>query len=240
MSNTLEVATFRLDIGRLWTHFILLCFTISVCLYFFSVRFEGGFIHLLTVLLGYLSLVYTVITLAIGPVKLLWKRRNPVNINLRRDVGIWAAITGCLHVYFGLETRFGGLLWPYFFTRTSSGTYLPQLNLFGLSNYVGLLATILLVALLVLSNDISLRKLHGPAWKLLQRSNYVLFAFVVLHMLGYQAVLAREQVIRDFSYSIVLVALLAQALGITLYRLHERRRAEARLKGRARTAAPSS
>lgn len=233
MPDIIEVAAFHLDVRRLWTHFILFLFTACVCLYFLSIRLEGGFIHLLTIVLGYLSLLYIVVTLAIGPLNLLVRRRNPVSIALRRDTGIWAAITGCLHVYFGLQTRFGGLLWPFFFTRTSSGFYLPQLSLFGLSNYAGLLATLLLIALLVLSNDITLRRMRGPLWKVLQRSNYVLFAFAVLHMLGYQAVLSREPVIRDFSYAVVLVALIAQALGITLYRLHR-----SRARSRARSAFP--
>lgn len=224
MADTLEVSAFRLDVGRLWTHFILLLLTLSICFWFVSVRFEGGLVHALTIVLGYLSLVYMVVTLAIGPLKLLRKRRNPVNINLRRDIGIWAAITGCVHVVLGFQVHLGGDILLYFFRRTGSGGYGPQLNLFGLSNYVGLAGTILLVALLVLSNDISLRKLRGPKWKLLQRSNYVVFGLVVLHMLGYQSVIAREAAIRDFSYIVVLAALLVQALGIALYRARNRKR----------------
>jgi len=227
MADTLEVAAVRLDIGRLWTHFILFLLTLCACLFFISIRFEGGPTHGLTVVLGYLSLVYMVVTLAIGPLKLLWKRRNPVNINLRRDFGIWTAITGCIHVYFGFQVHLGGQILLYFFMP---GGLVPQLNLFGFSNYVGLIATILLVGLLVLSNEMSLRKLRGPRWKLLQRSNYLLFAFVVLHMLGYQSVIARDHVVRDFSYIVVLVALLVQAVGIALYRWRDRARIAARAR----------
>jgi methionine sulfoxide reductase heme-binding subunit len=226
MADTLEVAAFRLDVGRLWTHFILLLITAGICLGLLSVRAEGVAVHSLTIVLGYLSLIYMVITLAVGPLKLLRRRRNPVNINLRRDIGIWAAITGCLHVVLGFQLHMGGNILLYFFRQTDAGGYAPQLNLFGLSNYVGLIATLLLLALLLLSNDISLRKLRGPRWKLVQRSNYVLFGLSVLHMVGYQSVLAREPVIRDFSYVVVLAALLVQALGIALYRVHESRRLE--------------
>ena len=49
-----------------------------------------------------MSLCLLCVTLLIGPLNLLRKRLNPVNIELRRDTGIWAGITGCLHVVFAL------------------------------------------------------------------------------------------------------------------------------------------
>lgn len=219
--DALEVAGFRLDIGRLWTHWLLLLLTVAGCLFIFALSPGVGAVHGLTIALGYLSLLYMVVTLAIGPLKLLRRRRNPMNIHLRRDVGIWAGITGCLHVFFGFQVHLGGQILLYFF---EPGGLVPQLNLFGLSNYLGLVATILLVGLLVLSNDISLRKLRGPKWKVLQRFNYALFGLVVLHMLGYQAVIARDTIIRDFSYILVLIALVAQGMGLGLYRANRSRK----------------
>src|SRR5690242_4934339 len=56
--------------------------------------------YVLTIGFGYTAIILIAVSLIIGPFKLLSQRRNPVNIDLRRDVGIWSAITGCLHVWF--------------------------------------------------------------------------------------------------------------------------------------------
>lgn len=207
----------HLNAGRVSTHAILAALTVGVCLAMFAWRTELGSVHGLTIILGYLSLVYMVVTLVIGPFKLLKQRRNPVNINIRRDVGIWAAITGCLHVYFGFQIHLGGQIVLYFFRRTDLGAYVPLTNLFGASNYVGLVATFVLVLLLLLSNDFSLRKLKSPGWKLLQRLNYGLFVLVVAHMLGYQSVIVREAAIRNASYVVVIIAVIAQVVGVAIF-----------------------
>ena len=39
---------------------------------------------------AYPALILLLITLAIGPLHVLWRRRNPISMDLRRDVGIWA------------------------------------------------------------------------------------------------------------------------------------------------------
>lgn len=200
----------------------------------FAYRPELGSVHGLTIILGYLSLVFLAVTLVIGPLKLLRQRRNPVNINLRRDTGIWAAITGCLHVYFGFQVHLGGQIFLYFFRPTSRGGFVPLTNLFGASNYVGAVATFVLVLLLVLSNDASLRKLKGPGWKLLQRFNYGLFALVVAHTLGYQAVIAREAPVREASYVVMVAVLAAQAAGVALYLRRGRRKGAGASPSRSR------
>ncbi len=126
---------------------------------------------------GYLALLLLVATLLIGPVNLLFKRSNPVNLNLRRDVAIWSGIGGLLHVFFGFQIYEGGQLLQYFFSSGANGTGL-QWNLFGLNNLTGLIATIIMLALLLLSNQLSLRILKGKRWKFWQRFTYPLFALV--------------------------------------------------------------
>jgi sulfoxide reductase heme-binding subunit YedZ len=53
------------------------------------------------------------------------------------------------------------------------------------ANFTGLFAALILLALLVTSNDASLRKLGLPGWKSLQRWNYACFALTVFHTFGY-------------------------------------------------------
>ena len=144
---------------------------------------QGGF---LVIALGYLSLLLIFVTLLIGPLNLLRLRRNPVNIDLRRDIGIWAGITGCLHVLLVFRgTVLNGQILLYFLQKGCCG-YTPLLSVYGISNDLGLFATLLLILLLALSNTVSLRVLKGKWWKQLQRLNYLLILLAVGHTFGFQ------------------------------------------------------
>src|SRR4051794_36339235 len=91
--------------------------------------FPGAPIHILTIILGYLALALLAVTLAIGPLAVGRRGRTPVNIDLRRDVGIWAGLTGLAHAVLGLQIHMGGQVLLYFFQQRD-GRYVPLLNLF--------------------------------------------------------------------------------------------------------------
>lgn len=213
-----------IDFGwrRILTHALLALFTAFIC--WLTTRYvplaEPRYI--LTLGMAYAALLLIALSLLIGPFKLLSWRRNPVNINLRRDIGIWAGITGALHVFFGLQIHLNGQVLLYFFKETTDGLRIPR-NLFTLSNYIGLGATILLLLLTFLSNDYSLRRLKGKRWKGLQRLNYLLAALTLAHTLGYQQVSHRELTFIIGTLLITLAVLLAQVGGFLLYRYHARR-----------------
>jgi sulfoxide reductase heme-binding subunit YedZ len=137
------------------------------------------------------------------------RRRNPVNIHSRRDIGIWAAGTGCLHVVFGLQNHLGGQILAYFFTPAGG----LRLDLLGVSNDLGAAATVILVGLAVLSNNWTLRRLRGPRWKFWQRFNYALFLLVLAHTVGYQTVLPREPIMRPLVGLLALSILAVQLWG---------------------------
>jgi len=200
---------------RLVTYVVLALLSAAGCYLTFLLEPEFNIAQILTVGLGYVALIFTVATLLIGPLNLLRQRRNPVNINLRRDTGIWAAITGVLHVWFGFQVHLGGEIVRYFFEVVDHG-YRPLLNLFGLSNYVGAAATLVLVTLLTLSNDLTLRWLKGGWWKWLQRLNYILILLVVAHTFGYQVVVERALILPLATVGLVVLVLAAQATGILI------------------------
>lgn len=203
------------DRSRQLTHVFLALFTLAGCYLTYRLKPELRWFHVLTIALGYISLLLIFFTLIVGPFKLLAQRRNPVNINLRRDTGIWAGITGTLHVLLGFQVHLGGDIVLYFFERTHHGLKLA-LNLFGFSNDVGALATPILVALLLLSNDLSLRWLRGPLWKWLQRSNYILIVLVLAHTLGYQITVEREWIMPAATILLTLLVLAAQLIGVVI------------------------
>ena len=135
---------------------------------------------------GYASLALLALTLAIGPWRVLHGRPSPVSTDLRRDVGIWSALLAIAHVVTGLAVHMRGQFWLYFFPPPEERHAIPlRLDGFGLANHTGLAATLLLVLLLAISNDIALRRLGARRWKLVQRLNYAAAAFVALHGAAY-------------------------------------------------------
>ncbi len=172
----------------------------------------------LTIGCGYVALILVALSLLIGPYKLLFQRRNPVNLDFRRDVGIWAGITGCIHVICGFQIHMNGNVVYYFLDYIPHRGYRFLTNLFGISNDIGLIATIILVILLVLSNDISLRHYKGKKWKFLQRFNYLLALLVLAHTFAYQTVSQRERPFIIGTIIIAVVTLAAQSAGFLLYR----------------------
>ncbi|GAB3433203.1 hypothetical protein [Flindersiella endophytica] len=170
---------------------------------------------------GYVATVLLALTLLIGPANLLLRRPNPVSSSLARDVGIWAFIGSVIHVVIGFQVHGNvGELFNfrlYFFD--SSG--IPKTNAFGWANWTGLAALIIVAGLLALSNDRSLRELKARRWKNLQRTNYALFALIVLHAFFYGALLRTTSPL-TWTLGLSFVTVLAgQAIGIWLYR-HKR------------------
>jgi sulfoxide reductase heme-binding subunit YedZ len=206
------------DRGRRLTHAALALLAAVGC--YFTFTLTPGFrpVHSLTIGLGYTSLILIVVTLVIGPLQLLRRKRNPVNINLRRDTGIWAGVTGGLHVVFGFQVHMNGDIVQYFFERTPHHGLrpLPLIDLFGFSNYTGAVATIALILLLFLSNDLSLKWLRGPLWKWLQRLNYALIVLSLAHTVGYQAVVEREEVMTLIVLGLTAATVLAQMAGVAI------------------------
>src|SRR5262249_32385755 len=152
---------------------------------------------------------------------LLLRRRNPVSSYLRRDVGTWTAVFSVVHVVFGLQAHGGGQLAGVlaYFLAPDGG---PVVSSFGLANWTGLAALVVVVVLLALSPDAALRELKAKSWKDLQRLNYTLFALVVLHAFFYGALLRLASPYTRLDVLVVAAVVVAQAVGIWLWR---RRRA---------------
>jgi sulfoxide reductase heme-binding subunit YedZ len=180
-------------------------------------RGTRGFARAFTVATGYLATGLLALTLLIGPANLLLRRRNPVSSYLRRDAGTWTAVISVVHVVYGLQVHGSGRLadFPTYFV-SPEGVALT--NSFGLANWTGLVATVIVMGLLAISSDVALRKLKARNWKNLQRLNYALFALVIAHAFFYGAVIRT-----DSPYTLLLLLSLTavftgQAVGIWLWR----------------------
>lgn len=154
---------------------------------------------------AYVGFLLLAVTMALGPLRVLRQRPLPLSLDLRRDLGIWAGIVGIAHAGVGLFVHLGNPL-HYFFDPKGSG--LPRVDPFGLTNYGGLFAVLVLAALLATSNDRSLRGLGGPRWKGLHRWVYGGAAVVVGHGALYQVLEGRVLAF------VLLFAALAAALAL--------------------------
>jgi methionine sulfoxide reductase heme-binding subunit len=208
------------SIKRIGTHSGLAA--LSIAAYFSApilFNFSNDPTQQLSLALGYISLIFLIITLLIGPYRLLRGQGNPVSTNIRRDVGIWTALTAIVHVVFGLQVHLKGKMHLYFvFPANPSDTFLTiRYDFFGLANYAGAVASVLLLILLALSNDRSLRKMKAVRWKSLQRLNYAVFFLVVLHTFVYQVLEKRVSAYVAAVAIAVSVLVTIQALGFKEY-----------------------
>ncbi len=194
-------------------HLGLACFTGLVCTAAYAaVPASAASFKPLSLGLAYASLGLLLLTLVIGPWMVIRAGRMPVNTMFRRDVGIWAAMTGCLHVVFGLQSHYGGRIARFFFLDRP--TWTPDLSLHGVSNWAGAAASLIIVVLLLLSNNVALRALGAPAWKFLQRFAYPLAVLTVVHTFGYQLVEGRNPAASILTAMAVAVVLVLQGLGL--------------------------
>ena len=177
--------------------------------------------HRISMALAWMSLLAIGATLAMGPFNILTGRANPASTNLRRDVGIWAGLTALAHVWYGWHVHFIGHL-SYYFIEANAPSIAPRHDVFGLTNYLGALATIFILALLMTSNDLSLRRLGTQGWKSLHRLNYPIFALVAVHSWIFQDLEKRNLVLVAALSLFVTGVMVMQACGYG-YRLAQRR-----------------
>lgn len=175
--------------------------------------------------LGYASLALTLLTLAVGPLRVLRRKSNPRSTDVARDMGIWAALTAVGHVVAALQNHMGGVLALYFFRSEEA---LSWLNLrrdpFGIANHLGLIATVVILVLLATSNDMSMRKLGGRRWKSVQRSNYVLAFLLAAHTILYWEILERSLRMRVVFGGILVIVLGLQVSGFIHFRAKRQNR----------------
>lgn len=163
------------------------------------------------------SFAWLAITLLIGPSRALRGRSTPRQLDLRRDVGIWAALLAFVHTFFGLQGHMQGRFWEYFVVRGASG-WGPRRDLFGLANDLGLASLGIALLLLGLSNDWALRRLGGRLWKRAQRCSYGLFAVVLAHGVIFQRMGKRAWPLVGGLLTTAALVVVGQLLGVWTHR----------------------
>jgi methionine sulfoxide reductase heme-binding subunit len=169
---------------------------------------------------GYASVALIAWALLIGPWRVRRGRTAPVSTDLRRDTGVWGGLFGVAHVVTGLQVHMGGHFMKYFLYLDDKHAVPVRYDLFGFSNWTGLFATVLLIMLLVISNDVSLRAMGSARWKAWQRWTYPAAVLIVVHTLGYYVI--------EKSHTWYLIAFVVVTVGVLWFQLDGRRRVLAR------------
>ena len=179
---------------------------------------------------AYPALLLLALTLLIGPWNLIAGRRMPVSSDWRRDVGIWAGIVTVIHVAVGQNVHLRGRPWLYYlYDSHAKGPHGLRHDLFGFNNFTGLIGVLILLVLLVTSNDWSLRQLGTPGWKQLQRMNYACFALSAAHSVGYQTMEKQKVGFVTTVWLCIAATLVLQVAGYVLRRRRDRVRELERL-----------
>ena len=201
---------------RFLRHAILFLASILTGGIFYLSLGSKGSLFWLSMATAYSSLVLLALSLMVGPWNKMRGRPNPVSSYLRRDIGIWAGLLGVVHVIFGLQVHFTGKMWLYFLPSPDGAYNFPlRIDPFGLTNYAGLGATLILVLLLALSSNAALRSLGARKWKSLQRWNYLGAVLVVAHGAVYQILEKRTAGFVVAFAGIGLLALVMQVAGFS-------------------------
>jgi len=202
--------------ARLIKHYLpLTVFSILLVIIFKIIWTKKNIITLITDISGYIAIVLLSLTLIIGTLNILLKRNNPTSTYFRRDIGIFGGILTLVHSVFGLFAHMRGKMWQYFLIETEYG-YTIRLDDFGIANYTGVISTIFIIVLILISNDYSLKKIKIKRWKNIQRLSYIMFIFAIVHVIYYRVILEKLDLVYYTYLMMTVIVLIFQIIGFSL------------------------
>lgn len=218
--------------ARARRHFTLFLLVIGgVSIVVFAVPAENT-IDRVSILTAWQFMWLLAVVLLIGPLRLLRTGRVRANMYLRRDLGIWAGITGLMHLFAGTgESMTPAYVVEYVNYAGGEGGERLREQLFTWSTIVGLVIGVLVLLLVMLSNDAAIRRLGVRWWKGLHRTSYAVFALTAGHAFAFQVLESRESWLMVTTGALVCVVVAIQFAGIIVQRRRRRRRRKRRSAG---------
>jgi len=206
------------NITRLKNHYLplLLMILITGILFYFK-WINLDTVTYITQATGYISLIILTISLLIGPLNLLLKRKNPLSTYFRRDISITGGILAVIHSVAGLFVHLRGKTYLYFLNKSDDG-YSIRLDNFGLGNYTGLISALIIILLIITSNDYFLKKMNPGNWKNLQRLSYLMFILTLIHCYFYRIGKDNLNTLYFLYIPLLIIVLALQTMGIWLRR----------------------
>lgn len=201
---------------RLKKHYLPLISLVFIAgLFFFLKKSNRDAITFIAQATGYISITILTISIILGSVNLLLKHKNPISTYFRRDISIVGGFLALIHSITGLFVHLRGKTWLYFLNKTDHG-YSVRLDNFGLANYTGLISALVILLLLVTSNDYLLKKLNPRNWKNIQRLSYIMFILTLIHCYFYRIGKEDLNILYWFYLPLFIIVLTFQIIGICL------------------------
>lgn len=130
---------------------------------------------------AWLCLLAITAALALGPLRVLGGGQPMLNSIARRDLGIWAGLTGLLHLYAGTVESMNQAYLEHYVAGEAG-----RQQLFNWGASLGFAIGLLVLLLLVISSNLALRVLGARWWKRLQRLAYAALLLTAAHGLLFQ------------------------------------------------------
>lgn len=136
---------------------------------------------------AWLCFAYMAAALSLGPMRARRSGQPIANLQTRRDLGIWAGLTGLFHLWAAtaqsMSERYMAI---YVNIADQEISAAARAELFAWGSIIGFLIGLLLLLLLGLSNNWILQKLKLTTWKRMQRLAYPAFALTAAHGVMFQ------------------------------------------------------
>jgi len=163
---------------------------------------------------AYICLILMAVALSLGPLRALRSEPLVLNNYLRRDIGIWSALAGLVHLFVATELSMNEPYMEAYVNHSSGGlSDAMRMDLFSWGSIVGFLVGILVLLLLVLSNNKIMKLVGATWWKRLQRFAYPAFALTLVHGFAFQALEARNILMIGVVVAVFIGVLLLQVSG---------------------------
>jgi len=173
----------------------------------------------LSIVSAYICLLLLGAALLIGPVNVLRTGRLPGNSYVRRDTGIWAAMTGLLHFYLANVLS---MTYEYLGIYVENPVLPPssavRSSLYTWGTIFGYVIAVLFIVLLVLSSDWMMRKVGMKWWKRIQRVSYLGFILTCIHAFAFQVLETRSLFWVLVVLVITMIIIAGQCMGIRAVR----------------------
>ncbi len=175
---------------------------------------RDGVLWQFNVATGTVAVALLVVTLSIRPLRTLRGRTTPAHLPWRRATGVWSAVLVAAHIPGGLAIHSSGWrVWTPF-ESVVPGIDGRALDEFTVGYWIGLLAALTLVPLVLTSSNASLRRRGAANWKRLHRLVYATFALAAVHVVALQYGEARDLRHVALTAMVFAVAIVVRAVAV--------------------------
>lgn len=200
-----------------WRNHASLAFvSAAICTFVYAITNEA-IIDQLSIATAYICLLLITVALSIGPLRVLRLGMVSINIYLRRDVGIWAAVAGLAHCVIATKLAMTSEYTnTYVDVSTGSLSENARAELFLWGSVAAFVIAVLLLILLSVSNQRAMKLLGVRWWKRLQRLAYLALVLTILHGLAFQLIESRSLILIGVLLIALLQVVILQGIGFAL------------------------